>query len=293
LNKVEIRDNTNSFWVTYLYEYDALGRVRAVGYSPGGLSSGLILITEYDYDKAGNLIAVAYPGGRAVEINRTQARFTSLDMTPSGGSIQTGVIQTDHSEGGYQHFGGLKLFKTANNLLVDYVYDTDGRLEKAKWDYGSIIFDYEYDAFGNIHNIFNRYEPDAIQTFLYDIQQRLVEAVGSYGKYEYSYDDVGNRTSRKFSSGDPLTQQYEELYRYAGQSYSHPGAITGTKSRNQLKQVIEMDPTLSTKNRERNFTFDAAGIITKDERIEDPEGIREITTLNHAIGNSNRVDLIY
>ena len=77
------------------------------------------------------------------------------------------------------------------------------------------------------------------QTFTYTPAHRLATAVGSYGSYSWTYDQVGNRSSEKL--GSVLSP------------YAYP------TSSNRLASI-------ATGSAVRRFTYDASGDIASDSR---------------------------
>ncbi|MDX1455620.1 MAG: RHS repeat-associated core domain-containing protein [Gammaproteobacteria bacterium] len=148
------------------------------------------LSVGYDHDAAGNISSISYPNGQVVFYERD-----SLGRV-SGMSVQNldGTTQQIASDIGYQPFGPVDSLIYGNGLVETRSYDNDGRLLSIRA--GTMLDrNYNWDAASNIIAINNAVDGSKSQAFAYDSLYRLVSATGGYGRLEWTYDSVGNRTS--------------------------------------------------------------------------------------------------
>ncbi len=280
------------------YKYDAYGRITKSTFTPDG--TVLNLATEYTYtaDGLGDIKKVKYHSGSEATYTRTDGLLDDLKF------LDNSVTYTLVDNVVYQPFGGIEDFdnplpgsKTLEHLRT---YDSQGRITQHNFDLnddGGFDVDYSYDAFDNITSINDEYGgSEADQSFTYDTLQRLTQATGLYGKYTYTYDDVGNRLSRKLERYDPddPTKTYSEVYT---EKYYYDDGTTGGSNdpdtsafdNNRLLKVKREEPPTPTLIRERTFTYDDRGNVTRDERKKDMDATTITTTVEPEYGDHNRM----
>jgi YD repeat-containing protein len=263
------------------YSYDSYGRISAKTLLPK--STSLSLVTQYQYNAAGAVTQVTYPGGRVVTYDRTSDRLSDMVINYAGSQS----LALDNVA--YQPFGSInqfvRHFETGNTITNTQQLYANGGLYSRTFDIndsGSYAFTYGQDAYGNISTISDGLNPNAGQTFGYDAANRLVSATGDYGRYTYSYDATGNRyyvklehvsnigdVTHGYAPADPLTwvwnEAYHENYLYVGQLTDH----TDTKTSNRLKSAQRRDGSNLLL---RNRTFDFGG---NGNRIHDRKTVYE------------------
>ena len=229
----ETRDAGNaSVLVAYDTTYDAAHRPVTVtdsrgpsltsDYSPGGLLKSVLdghgNSTNYLYDPANRLTGIWAPNFGTISY-----RYDA------GGRVQEKWLP--------------------NGAGTRYVYNTDNSLKQLvnRQSATSIIsqHDYLYDGFGNRKSTAENIGGTTINyTYAYDNLNRLVQVVnGTPAQQEnYTYDPLGNRTSKTVNATTPVTNVY--LYDVANQLLeTRSGSPTGT-----MLQA---------------FVYDAAGNMTK------------------------------
>jgi YD repeat-containing protein len=100
----------------------------------------------------------------------------------------------------YNAAGQLTKITYGNGTVSDYTYDPQTlRLDQLKTTGPASIlqdFSYAFDAVGNVTGITDQVNTGT-QSFQYDALNRLSQATGSYGVFSYTYDPLGNMTSKE------------------------------------------------------------------------------------------------
>jgi RHS repeat-associated protein len=223
-----------------VYHYDALGRTVREEATILGVS----YTTQYAYDNVGNLETLTYPGGRVVTTAFDALRRpTQIDATLNGSAT------TLAGSFAYDNVSNLTAFTPGNGLTQRYRYDAANRLAGidapnvmglsfrhdpvggivSMWDNAvasqvpgtertvnytylanrlqSVTEDnvtrfYAYDNTGNTTS-------DGIRTFVYNLNQRLIEAwQGGSKRGEYVYDGKGRRVI-KTANGVTTVYHYD------------------------------------------------------------------------------------
>jgi len=265
------------------YKYDALGRVIKKTQVPTGTS--LSLETEYVYNDAGTLTQITYPDEQVTLYGESAGRFTGVDVAYGSGT-PTNDIHTIT----YDPFGGIKGLErdmeNSDTLSLARVHDINGRLSSfthAVTGGTPMGMAYGYDAFNNISGIDRSDDGATDQNFVYDPLQRLVTATGLYGRYTYTYDNVGNRVTQQLQrapANNPTaySEVFTETYLYDGQAVT-----TDSKTNNRLENVTRKQG--STTLRTRTFAHDAAGNTIEDEKVKGAT----TTTIDLIYGDDNRL----
>ncbi len=230
-----LTDRTGSTSLTY----DDYGHLVAESRSIGGV----VYVTRYDHDVAGNLLRVVYPDGRIVSYGRDElGRATSI-LTQADAAAAPVVVASDIV---YEPFGPVSGLTFGNGVALDYTYDQDYRLTGiVAGDGVTSVQDLTlaYDNADNITAITDALDASRSQSFQYDDLYRLTQAIGLYGTIDYGYDAVGNRTSRTIDdAGGLLTETY-----------------TYDTASNRL---LSLSDGLTT----QSFSYGASGQITGDDR---------------------------
>jgi RHS repeat-associated protein len=90
-----------------------------------------------------------------------------------------------------------------------------------------IDLEYFYDGVGNVDNIADYIDPQNNSTMQYDSLDRLTVADGPWGAGAFTYDSIGNRTSKDIN-GQNISYTYGTSdNRLSGFSYDANGNITG------------------------------------------------------------------
>jgi RHS repeat-associated protein len=184
-----------------LYTYDSQGQLLAKTYADGSTAN-------YAYDARGNLISASdadsatsceYDGAdRLTKVTDGDGRFLAYTFDADGHRASMTDQAGNSVHYGYNALGQLALLTDGNgNSIAAYSYDALGRL--ARGDNGNGTYTtYEYDAAGQLTHLVN-YKADG----------------GVNSRFDYSYDEAGNRTSMTTLDG---TTAYE---------YDAIGQLTG------------------------------------------------------------------
>ena len=210
------------------YAYDPLGRVTTDKRNVGALQ----FITSYHYDASGRLDQITYPSGRTANYTfDSLGRIESITTTKPGDQQQTVVSSVN-----YHPFGGVKGYTLGNGRVYTRGIDLDGRI--ASYSLGAQSFAIGYDAASRIEFVSEAGNPPNTDNYGYDAVDRLTSASTPTTGYAYTYDAVGNRSTRTAGSST-------DTYAYSPMS-------------NRISSVTP------TSGPVRNFVFDSNGSTTAD-----------------------------
>ncbi len=197
------------------YSYDADGNLEMETRT----INGIVFVTGYAYDDAGNLRSITYPTGQTVDYQpdaADPARIGAVVLNPSG------TNQSLASAIAYKPFGPVAAMALGNGIAVTQTHDKNYQL-LAQTAGAVLDRTYSPDNVGNIQGIIDNLDPARNQNFNYDDLYRLTSAHGIYGTVSFTYDKAGNRLSRARTA----PSESSDTYTY------HPGtnrlqAVTGT-----------------------------------------------------------------
>ncbi|MCL4676500.1 MAG: hypothetical protein KJZ59_10895, partial [Pararhodobacter sp.] len=197
----------------FAFTRDARGHVVSDARTIGGIT----YTTTYQYDAAGRLVAIGYPAGRTVSYLRNTAGeivavTTALPGEPAH-TVADGIV--------WEAFGPVQRLTHGNGVTALRHYDADGHL--TQWDVSGLLNrTYVRDAAGRITEIYDA-DPSRSETYGYDDADRLSGAAGPYGARTWTYDAVGNRLSQDKDgqwSGYTYGGNSNRLYQVAGHAAS-------------------------------------------------------------------------
>lgn len=176
------------------YSYDARGnlveQIRSVEVAGNDAYDAI----EYAYDGANQLNRIGYPGGFAVEYQRNAAGQVS----------EVDIVIGNQAPAAFAHgisylpFGPLQSLTWANGLTLSRTFDADYRLTQQ--NVGPWQATYGYDANSNIESLQSGLFGDL--QYSYDELDRLTKEEQASLRQEYTYDAVGNRTSKSVTTLD-------------------------------------------------------------------------------------------
>lgn len=198
------------------FSYDARGNTS--GQSRFFVDENLEFVTLMSYDAANRLSAMTYPDGRTI-------KFTYNDQ----GLLESIPGFVDNID--YIASGQLASMHYANGVVHDYDYDIRLRMNHLQSTNGSTTLQdliYTFDGNSNIVAIGdNRISKipvnDQSQQYNYDALYRLINASGTYGQINYTYNSLGNTTSMTSTATD--TRLNIGIMRY-GENGAGPRALT-------------------------------------------------------------------
>lgn len=253
---------------TTTYEYTTKGQIKKETRSIGTTT----FITEYGYDKNGNVTSMKYPSGRVIIYNYANDKVTGV--LNNGIQIAVNI--------GYKPFGGLSALTFGNGIQQANTYDQQYRLTNLT---ANSIQDlgYGYDKNGNITAITDNLDATKTKVYGYDALDRLASAQGPWGTLGYSYDKVGNR---KTENHNDVTTSYgykansTQLISVSGEkNYSFGFDVNGNTNTENSRQYIYNQNQRLIKVAEQTTTKDEQGqdvttTATKGEYIYNGSGQR-------------------
>ncbi|ARN73943.1 RHS repeat protein [Oceanicoccus sagamiensis] len=246
------------------YQYDFMGNVV----NKTTLIGSIQYTTEYNYNSLGQVSSMTYPSGRIVHYS-----YDSLGRATGISTQQDAAANIEPlvSAATYLPFGGLTSYTFGNGIVQNLSYDQDYRLNSstAQGTVNPLELTYSYDLNNNVGSIADVLNGANDQSFVYDANDRLQQAVGEYGQLDYQYDGVGNRTQKTTTTA---TQATTETYHYSPNS-------------NQLNHI---DSAGSLLNPVRIFHYDAKGNLTKQNTANG----RETNYVYNEAGRYVQLDLL-
>ncbi|MCR1795529.1 RHS repeat-associated core domain-containing protein [Leptospira sp. id769339] len=230
----------------------------------------LTLVFKYAYDSMGRVISTTYPDGSiAHNIYSKGNHLTGVRMdVPDKGSYDHPVVSYDGPFPGAS--GSFQFTRTTGNGVVSYIgydpiYDRPtGYQTNLKNGTVTQQVTLEYDAKGNIKKINDVQNAARTQTYTYDDQNRLVQAIGKYGTEVYHYTDSGN-----------LLKKGDYSFTYGNSSHAH--AVTSVNSTNT--------GTI-------NYSYDAAGNMVSrngESLVYDAAG----KLITHTLNGGDQLSMVY
>lgn len=267
----KITDNSGITEISYNIQGKPVRQTKTI--------DGYQLITEMEYDSLGRMISVTYPDGSVVHQSYSlngNLENVSLD-SPDGPS---GIMVASYE--GPIFVDGSPVFRrtTGNGVVTDLKLDLSNFQTislSAKKEDGSILqsLSYQYDGSGNITQQTDNQNTNRSQIYTYDLHNRVLSAVGSYGTQSYSYSSGGNLTQKgdsNFTYGDSnhphsvtsaVSGQSSSTYTYdaSGNMISRNGDILIYDSFGKLKEYNLSNGT------NLKYTYDYSGNRVKIENL--------------------------
>lgn len=227
---------------TTSYEYTAKGQII----KETKVIDNITYVTEYGYDKNGNLKTMKYPSGRVITYDYSNDRITSVLNNAERIAFNIN----------YKPYGGMTTLTYGNGIVGTSSYDNQYRITSITA--GSIQnLNYQYDYNGNITAIANNLDPAKSKTYTYDALDRLTGGTGPWGTLSYTYDGVGNRqketkdtneTAYTYTANKLTTTTGEKAFAF---SYDNNGNTTNENTRqyiyNQNQRLIKVTENGTTK----------------------------------------------
>ncbi|UWE05062.1 DNRLRE domain-containing protein [Laceyella sacchari] len=168
------------------YANDGLDRLTQVIDAKGG-------VTQYLYDANGNRTKMINAKNKA-----TSYEYNELNLVKK---VTDALKQTTSYE--YDLIGNKTKTLYPNGNTVGYTYDSVYRQSFVTHN-GVERYAFEYDPNGNIIKETDKAKGEAT-TFTYDANNKLKSVVDTGNKMEYTYDENGNVTERKYTVGTAIS----------------------------------------------------------------------------------------
>lgn len=202
--------------------------------------------TRYDRDLAGLLTTITYPGGREVNYQfDSNGRISTLRTRKTSSAAWVNLASTIQ----YEPFGPVKSFAYGNGMTQSNVYDLHYRPASLQALNGTTPvqgLEYGFNLNNELESITSLVQAARNQMFLYDANNQLEQAIGSYGVFDFEYDGIGNRLSLDSNT-------FSETYSYPIDSH-RLGSVTSTGSGGQNRSFAYSNAGNMTSN--GTFTFD-------------------------------------
>lgn len=223
------------------FYYDNLGREIKSAKSVAGSGSYAV---ERTYDALDRLNTLKYPDNSIIQYEyNPQGIAKVIDVTNSSEYI---------SDIDYSPTGQITRIQYGNGTETNYAYDPNTlRLSNLNTQspFGKIQdLSYQFDKAGNVTQLTD-YVNSATQSFTYDDLNRLINATGAYGSFNYGYDSIGNMT---FKEGVNLVY---------GKNGKLPHAVTQFGS---TQVIYDANGNMSTKG-SLQLTYDVENRLIKTE----------------------------
>lgn len=180
--------------------------------------------TTYEWDAAGNMTNVTYPGTKEISMtwdnaNRlikiTDIHSVDTDYGWDDANRLTSVTRAMKTTT-YEYDDANRLTKISypNGVSCDFTYNADSRVLRMLWKLGaSSLYDLEYlyDRAGNRlqRKLTKAFTPTTVEGFAYDALYRLTQSTidGAIGS-RYLFDSAGNRVLKRSATGEE-TSDYD------------------------------------------------------------------------------------
>ncbi|WP_417657110.1 RHS repeat domain-containing protein [Pseudidiomarina aestuarii] len=217
---------------SWAYTYNSLGLVESETLAIDSFN----FVLNQGYNTAGHLTSLVYPSGRTV----------SFSPNAFGEARQAGVYA---SQAVYHPNGQLASYQYGNGLSFSQTMDSKQRPYVRTISDGAALLKqtYSYDDNHNITSIIDGVTSgNSVTGLVYDNLDRLIEADGYWGQGTFSYDTLGNITSKQLGS-QSLSYTYNSQKKLTGVS----GSVSRTFTYDTRGNV--------TNNGQRSFTYNRAG----------------------------------
>lgn len=232
--------------VTTTYSYDAENKIKE---KSNNLKSKVL----YGYDENGNVISNTFSSGLSTITTNYKYDKNDQLINVSNTDTMTSFTYSENDEiAGIKNKNGtytLKDYDGAGQLTRIVTNDENGNLLES--------FEYKVDEKGNNTSEKSK---EGLSSFIYDKKEQLVKETRANGDtYEYTYDTVGNRLTKKITKGTSITSSV-----YGYDSSNQLISINGVKNQYDNNGNLINDG-------KRTYVYDA-----EDRLIEIKEGTTSI-----------------
>lgn len=201
-------------------------------------------VINYTYDKAGRVLTTDYGLATLRYTRNIGGQITAITL------VQNGRTLTLVNHITYQPFQqGITGLTWENGLMLSRSYDLDGQLTQQT--IGTVTTNYQYDVNGNITQIVD--SQFGTTNYEYNEFNRLTKEQGE-STITYSYDIVGNRTTRQSDQG--LQQA----------TYAGGNVLSGINGTYYKKDII--NNITSFKDNTKTYEYDESNRFSKVIKTE-------------------------
>jgi len=250
------------------YTYDAMGNLRT-------LTDARNNTTLYNYDLAGRLTEVAYPGGRtwqAVDFDAAGRVLETLEgqgisfVQGTGYQVDDGV----HTYYTYNTFGELATIDDETTAGVDATlsYNTNGDLAGVQDATGSRAW--TYDQLGNVLTAATQYTGVGTQTLTYQYYPdgSLQRLATSFGHFDYRYNPHGQLVSLTNPAGHTSRWGYDAEQRLAKQTLgNHAWTSYAYDAMDRVTRMTNRAPKGRMLSEYGEFARDATDALTDSQTV--------------------------
>lgn len=271
---------------------DPSGNTTAYGYDAAGRTlthtDPASKVTQYEYDTNGRLSKRIYPDLREITYQYRADNLTSTITRPDNSQVtysyNPAKLVTSVNVGGavtsYTYTARYELASTSNeSATITFSYDDDGRLVNENFDGTTLVYTYNAD---NERTGFS-YNGRQLD-YTRDSLGRVTEISTPEGMYGFSYDANGKRTATTLPNGSQVAYGYDAAEQLTdlthsgtynasyGYQYNDSGVLTQVSGAEDWQYVYDDDTQLLSATSDIgnfNYSYDAAGNITSDQRVYD------------------------
>ena len=211
---------------TFGYSYDARGLLETVYAVRPSVATANDILSSYNYDALARPTAVTHDDGQSIHYGYDAIGNRIGMRTEIDGTLQTYVT--------YEHDALNRVTEVNDHTPAQVTFDPNTWLTNT----GATTTLFAYSTIGQMTTIAR---PNGVTThYSYDPQRYFVDEIehldstSTLGRYQYDYDNVGNRIGMDISAQDGSVTQidyaYDDAYRLTSESYLLTGGATSTTS---------------------------------------------------------------
>ncbi|MCF6273259.1 MAG: hypothetical protein L3J37_08710, partial [Rhodobacteraceae bacterium] len=213
---------------------------------------GINYITRYRLNSADLRAWTEYPSKRRIYYNYNDAdnltRLRTRIQIKVNGSFPAWAVVVRNAT--YLPLGPLTSLRYGDNFTQTISYDTSYRLTRLLDKKGPTTLrdvNLGYSQRDNLTSVTDALDSLRDEGYQYSARELLANATGPWDTLDYTYDSVGNRTSKVETIGASVNTQ----------NYAYP--LTS----NRLDEITEASTQV------RSFTYDGAGNVISEDRLGD------------------------
>jgi len=218
-----------------LFAYDLKGRLTQE-------TDPLGKVKTYAYDEDGNLLTATNRRGQTIRYVYDEVKRLVRKITPER-TIAYFYNWVD---------------QPAQVGNISLAYDLAGRL--AWYTSPGALFEFSYDAVGNVTRIEENNFSTPPRTYAYDAVNRLIQAAAGRDVFQFTYDAAGRRSTLSYPNGMAASYTYSARSELRDLEYTR-GADSLARYRYEYDAVARRTALTDSYGR-HEFAYDAAGQLT-------------------------------